>query len=67
LTFRLFLNRVVLKAKKDELFYKFIDRRIFRLSEGHEEARKKEAQKVSKTLYKFFIVVLTIADIWSYY
>jgi 2'-5' RNA ligase len=29
---RLFLNRVILKAEKNELFYKFIDRKIFRLS-----------------------------------
>jgi 2'-5' RNA ligase len=47
---RLFLNRVILKGKKNELLYKFVDRKIFRLSEGHEEARKKETQKVSKTL-----------------
>jgi hypothetical protein len=46
---RLFLNRVALKGKKNELLYKFIDRRIFRLSEGHGEAREKETRKVSKT------------------
>ena len=47
---RLFLNRVMLKGKKNELLYKFIDRKIFRLSKGHKEARKKETQKVSKAL-----------------
>jgi hypothetical protein len=46
---RLFLNKVILKAKKNELLYEFIDRKIFGLSEGHEEARKKETQKVSGT------------------
>jgi hypothetical protein len=46
---RLFLNKVILKGKKNELLYKFIDRIIFRLSEGHGEAHKKEKQKVSKT------------------
>jgi hypothetical protein len=47
---RLFLNRVILKGKKNELLYKFIDRKVFRLSEGHREAREKETHKVSKTL-----------------
>jgi len=47
---RLFLNRVILKGKKNELLYKFIDRKIFRLSEGHGEARERETQEVSKTL-----------------
>ena len=47
---RLFLNRVILKGRKNELLYKFVDRKIFRLSDGHEETRKKETHKVSKTL-----------------
>lgn len=47
---RLFLNRTILKGKKNKLLYKFIDRKIFRLSEGHGEAHEKETQKVSKTL-----------------
>jgi len=28
---RLFLNRVILKRRKNELFYKFIDRKTFKL------------------------------------
>ncbi len=45
---RLSLNRVILKGKKNELFYKFIDRRTFKLSEGQAEAAIKE-KKISET------------------
>ena len=38
---KLFLNRVILKAKENELFYKFIDRKIFKLSGGLPKAGRK--------------------------
>ncbi len=41
---RLFLNRVILKGKKNGLSYKFVDRKIFTLSEGHREADRKETR-----------------------
>jgi hypothetical protein len=44
---RLFLNRVLLKGKKNELVYKFVGRKTFELSGGQAEASDKGKQKIS--------------------
>jgi hypothetical protein len=47
---KLFLNRVILKTKKNELVYEFIGRKIFRLLGEHGETGDKGTQKISGSL-----------------